>query len=236
MARSVRVIALLAILAPAPLLAVHSPAATSDPGSTAVDPSPRTAHAGPAGDAAPGSRSPAGERCLVCGSPVDADGLALIHRGRRVPLHREACLDHWEAHSAELFASLRPRGALFQEPAEPASPLRGAWFLFGCYVLLGLVCGAAAGYLALHRGLPPVRWFFAGLALNVLSLAVLLTRSRRDLSRLPAGVPPGLVKVPLTHPPASCPGCGAGNHPAARACSSCGAVLSSHVQPETDRA
>jgi hypothetical protein len=176
-----------------------------------------------------------GEICLACDQPVQGTDLLLIHRGRRVPLHRGACFDAWSRNPDAMFAALQPRGALFQEPEESMSPLRDAWFAFGAYVLLGLIFGAACAYTAVGRGHAPVRWFFAGLAVNAVALAILLARPRADLSNLPAGVPPGLRKVPTTRAGVPCPKCGSLNHPAARRCSSCGAALQPSVAAETAR-
>ena len=186
----------------------------------------------------PRSTSPReGEVCLACGQPVrEGQGLAITYRGRQVALHRGACLETWNLHREALFASLQPRGALFQEPAESPSPLKDAWFLFGAYVVVGLVAGAACAYLAVGRGLAPIPWFFAGLAGNVIALAAVLTRPRADLSRFPAGIPPGLAKVPTTLSPRSCPACGAENHPAAGKCIDCGGPLEPAAEPETARA
>ena len=86
------------------------------------------------------------------------------------------------------------------------------------------------------RGLRPLPWFFAGLLGNVAALFVLLTAAKRGTVAAPAGVPPGLAKVPVTHAPVSCAQCGHSNHPAAQACSHCHAALSPTVQSEVTRA
>src|SRR5262245_35641311 len=64
-----------------------------------------------------------GDTCIVCGQSVGSDDLALVYRGRRVTLHRGACLGAWRERREAIFASRQPRGALFQEPAEQPSPL-----------------------------------------------------------------------------------------------------------------
>lgn len=176
-----------------------------------------------------------GEICLACDQPVLGTDLLLIHRGRRVPLHQGPCFDAWGRNPEAMFASLQPRGALFQEPEESISPLRDAWFAVGLYVLLGLIFGAACAYAAVGRGHAPLRWFFAGLAVNVVALVILLARPRADLSKLPAGIPPGLRKVPTTRTAVPCPKCGSLNHPAARRCAACGAGLQPSVAAETAR-
>jgi hypothetical protein len=117
----------------------------------------------------------------------------------------------------------------------PERPMGRGWLWLGLYVTAGLVAGAACAYLAVGRALRPLPWFLAGLAGNVVALAILATRPAGDRRALPEGVPPGLVKVATTHAPAACPVCGATNHPAAAACSACGAALSPTVQAETAR-
>jgi len=166
-----------------------------------------------------------GELCLVCRQPVGTGDVAVIHRGRRVPLHADACMAAWNAGADSIFTSLQPRGALFQEPSNRPSALASGWFLFGIYIVTGLILGAVCGYVAVARGLSPLLWFFAGLVLNLIALGVLLTRTRADTSRLPAGIPSGLVKVPTTRDPVPCLSCSAENHPAANRCAACGATL-----------
>jgi hypothetical protein len=46
--------------------------------------------------------------------------------------------------------------------------------------------------------------------------------------------PAGMWKVPLTNSPVGCGACGAGNHPSARECSSCGGRLSPAVTSEAE--
>ena len=184
--------------------------------------------------AAPGPRD--GEICLACGRPVGQGDAAVSYRGRRFVLHRGGCLDLWNDGPETLFARLQPRGALFQEAAEPSSPLLGGWLLFGLYVVAGLLSGAVCAYGALTKGLPPLPWFFAGLAFNVLAIGVLASRRARDLSAFPEGVLPGLTKVPATRSPGACGSCGEPHHPAARRCLACGARLAPGIEPEESRA
>ena len=176
-----------------------------------------------------------GEACLVCRQPVGAGDAALIHRGRRVTLHSDACMAAWNAGAESIFGSMQPRGALFQEPSTRPSPLASGWFMLGIYILAGLVTGAACGYMAVARGLSPLPWFFAGLAINVIALGLLLTRGRADTSKLPAGIPSGLAKVPTTRAPAPCLTCGAGNHPSASRCTACGATLLPSAESDLQR-
>lgn len=196
----------------------------------------RAGEEGSSSEPGPRSLAPEAEEiCLACGTPVRASDRLIVHRGRRVPLHEGECVEAWNANRETLFAALQPRGALFQEHEAFDSPLRHVWIALGIYIVVGLILGAACGYIAVSRGHAPIPWFFAGLAVNLLALAALLCRPRGDLSRLPGGVPRGLAKVPTTRPPRPCPKCGSENHPAARRCARCGGALQPAVAPETER-
>lgn len=182
-------------------------------------------------DEHPGS----GEQCLVCGRRIyGEDVVELRYKGRTFHV-AEPMLGDFEEEPERYFRKLQPRAALFDEEQVRDRPLASGWLLFGLYVLAGLLCGALAAYLAVGHGRRPLPWFFAGLALNVLAPAALAALPRGDLSALPAGVPPGLAKVPTTRAPAACPVCGSPNHPAARRCSACGAALAPGAEPETAR-
>lgn len=116
----------------------------------------------------------------------------------------------------------RPRGGLFSEEGPSGRPLSLGWFVLGLYVLVGLVFAGASAQLAVHKALPPIPWFFAGLFFNAVAYLVLLTRPPGDASEFPAGIPRGLRKVPCTYYSEECPGCGYGNHPGAHCCLGCG--------------
>ncbi|MCZ6735652.1 MAG: hypothetical protein O7C65_07685, partial [Planctomycetota bacterium] len=133
------------------------------------------------------------------------------------------------------FSQLQVLGALFDERAPAETPPHQFWLFLGLYVLAGLVAGGACGYLAVCKGLPPVRWFFAGLLVNVAAIAALLCMHKSRAFAAPAGIPAGLCKVPTTYAPVYCPHCGAENHPATGACSDCGAAMQPSVTAETDR-
>ncbi|MFO0984239.1 MAG: hypothetical protein U1E76_21375 [Planctomycetota bacterium] len=184
--------------------------------------------------AAAGAPARAGSRCLVCGGACGQGDVEILHCGRRVALHTAlCCYDDFKRDPDAYFAAMQARGALFQEPPSPEQPMRFGWFAFGAYVLIGLVFGALCAYVAVGRGLRPLPWFGAGLVVNAVALAVLLTRERADLSALPGGVPAGLRKVPRTRPPVACSACGTLNHPSAAACSNCGAAFKPLVTAET---
>jgi hypothetical protein len=176
-----------------------------------------------------------GEYCTVCGSPLTEDDVALIVKGRRFPVDK-SMVDVFLKNPQAYFRTKQIRGALFQEELQAAgatqSALTGGWFLFGLYILTGLVCAGLSGYVAVSKGLPAIPHFFAGFFLSVFGLLYVLTRSPHVK---PGTVPRGLVKVPVTHAPVPCPACGNTNHPAAVRCAACGAVLAPKLQSDMAR-
>src|SRR5262249_44998082 len=67
----------------------------------------------------------AGERCTVCGTPLGQDDVALMVRGRRVPLNK-SMVDAFLADKEKYFAQQQPRAALFQEELDvPAGVAQG---------------------------------------------------------------------------------------------------------------
>jgi hypothetical protein len=176
-----------------------------------------------------------GEYCTVCGSPLTEDDVALIVKGRRFPVDK-SMVDVFLKNPQAYFRTKQIRGALFQEELQAAgatqSALTGGWFLFGLYILTGLVCAGLSGYIAVSKGLPAIPHFFAGFFLSVFGLLYVLTQSSHVK---PGTVPRGLVKVPVTHAPVPCPACGNTNHPAAVRCAACGAVLAPKLQSDMAR-
>ena len=171
-----------------------------------------------------------GEQCLVCGQTVHGDEVVEIRfRGRRFVV-KASMLGDFEGDPDQYFAALEARSALFDEMAArpEVSPL---WLWVGGYIFVGLLFAALCGYLAVSRGLAPVSWFFAGLAGNVAALVVLLVTPRGLAA---ANLPGGLTKVPRTHTPVACDGCGASNHPAASRCAGCNAALQPTAASETE--
>ncbi len=176
-----------------------------------------------------------GEQCIVCGQAIEGGEIVEIrYKGRTFHVAAKM-LGDFEAEPDAYFQRLQARSALFDERAMEGRRAPKGWLWFGGYVLIGLVFAALCGYLAVSRSLSPLPWFFAGLAGNVAALAVLLATRRGDASALPAGVPAGLAKVPVTHAAMPCPGCSEANHPAASRCSGCGAALAPAFEPETAR-
>lgn len=181
-------------------------------------------------------RRPAdGEQCIVCKLPTrQGDIVEVRYKGRRFHVSAKMLAD-FEADPEAYFRDLEAHGGLFDEAAMETPPMRTGWLLFGVYVLVGLVAGAACSYVALDHGLPAWGWFFAGLAANVMAVAVVLLRAR---GAAPAAgrARRGPRKIPVTHSPVACGHCGESNHPAAAACASCGRALEPSVEPEMARA
>ena len=178
-----------------------------------------------------------GERCIVCGMPLTEDDVALLVRGRRVPLKR-SMVDSFLNHQDEFFSKLQPKGALFQENLEaPRGVAQGGidvhWFAFGAYVLLGLVFGGLSAYAAVARGLPARRYFLLGFFFLFIGYGY---APSRPYQVPPESIPSGLVKVPDTHAPVLCPKCGAANHPSAERCTDCGNPLEPIYKSEVSRA
>jgi hypothetical protein len=106
------------------------------------------------------------------------------------------------------------------------------WFLFGLYILIALFFAGLSAYAALSKGLPPISTFFMGFFLSALGYLYVLTRPaviKKD------EIPVGLVKVPTTSAPVSCPACGYNNHPSAKKCAGCGNQLEAQMQSEVAR-
>lgn len=178
-----------------------------------------------------------GDYCTVGNVPLDTlQDVALIVRGRRVPLHR-TMVDSFMRTQEKYFSQQQPKGALFQEELSAAkgaalAGVTSGWFLFGLYVLVALVFAGLSGYTAVSKGLPPIPNFFIGFFLSALGYLYVLTRPA--VARK-GEIPEGLVKVPLTHTPVPCAACGYQNHPSAKQCVGCGGKLQPVLQSEVAR-
>ncbi len=177
------------------------------------------------------------ELCTVCGAELTRDDVALIVRGRRIPL-RQAHVETFLNNLERSFSSRQPKSALFQEdvsapPGTAQGGISQGWFLFGLLVLSSLILGGLSGYRALSMGLPPLAPFFIGFFLNLPGFLYVISRPA-DPGR--GRVPKGLVKVPETATPAPCPACGEVNHPTARRCLRCGKALHPSQPSEVTRA
>lgn len=167
----------------------------------------------------------------MCPQPIEGEALVVHYRGRTFTFHAGPCEQHWHDERDNVFATMSPNGALFAESPVLAERLWRGWFGFGIYVLVGLICGTVAAYLAIGRGQSAAKWFFLGLLINVFALILLLLSPRLAVQG-PQGVPSGLRKVPVTRAPQRCSHCGAENHPAARRCLACKEDLESSVATE----
>jgi hypothetical protein len=179
-----------------------------------------------------------GDYCTVGNVPLDTlQDVALIVRGRRVPLHR-TMVDSFMRTQEKYFSQKQPKGALFQEelsaPAGAAlAGINTGWFLFGLYVLVALVFSGLSGYTAVAKGLPPIPYFFIGFFLSALGYLYVLTR---PAAAKKGEIPAGLVKVPATNSPVPCATCGYNNHPSAKQCAGCGGKLQPLIESEVVRA
>jgi len=178
-----------------------------------------------------------GEQCLVCRKQIyDEDVVEIRFKGRTFHVGLRF-LGDFEDDPQRYFASLQARSALFDENAVGGGrSMAFGWLWLGVYVLGGLVCSALCGYIAVCKALSPLPWFFAGLAGNLAGLGLVMFVPRGDITALPAGIPPGLCKVPTTRAPVACPSCGIANHPSAQRCPGCGHALTPTVESEARRA
>lgn len=174
-----------------------------------------------------------GEQCLVCGFPIYGKNIVEIRYQGRTFYVAKPLLKRFARDPDKYFHKLQARSVLFDEGALKTTPLAMGWLIAGLYVLAGLVFAAVCGYVAVHRALSPIPWFFAGLAGNVAGLVLVFLAPKGDASRLPAGIPAGLAKVPMTRSPAACRACGTPNHPSATVCSGCRGELTPTVDSET---
>lgn len=181
-----------------------------------------------------GEKAGDGEQCLVCGNAIHEGQVREFRYKGRTFWVSEKMVGEFEADPDAYFKKIQARAALFDEGSMPERQISGFWLGFGLYVLIGLLAAALSGYLAVGKGLEVRPWFAAGLLLNVFAVVAVALKPRAAVD-LPAGIPGGLAKVPVTRQPASCPHCGAPNHPAAAVCASCGGALQPNVEPETAR-
>jgi hypothetical protein len=174
-----------------------------------------------------------GDICIVCNQPVGPDDRAYRVEGQRVPVHAGPCNARLQANPSKYLARIRPEGNQFLD-AESAIQWKASWrwMVLGCYIVLGLMFGGLCGYAAVNRGAPAIRWFVAGMLLNVFAyLALIIRLSHRALGEAD-GLSAGLSKVPATRMPVECPACGKANHPAATRCSRCQGNLKPQVTSE----
>jgi hypothetical protein len=181
-------------------------------------------------------KSEPGEKCAVCGTSLSEEDVALIFKGRRVPLDREMVTEFLK-NPERYFIDLQPKGALFQENGNSSGStalggVSGEWFLAGLFLLVSLIFAGLSGYAAVSKGLKPIPHFFLGLTCNIFGYVYTLTRP--SFSK-PAEIPHGLAKIPSTSNPIPCDACGTLNHPSAKACTGCAASLNPRIESEVAR-
>jgi len=171
-----------------------------------------------------------GDRCVVSGLSLDHDDIVLLVKGRRVPMKKEALSIFLDSRD-KYFSKFEPKGALFTEDITLSERLSMGWFVFGIYVLIGLVFGAITSHCAVEKGLKPVPWFLSGFFLNIFGYIVVAVKR----SEAHGEIPKGFGKIPLTVEPNVCRGCGHENHPSAKSCSSCSTALNPRTTSEIER-
>jgi YHS domain-containing protein len=169
---------------------------------------------------------PPGYRCPVDGQIVHDRQRPIEWEGRRYFADSDACVRRFEQDPERFARRVEPRAALFAAGAPSRS---SPWLLVvSVYLVVGLLSGGVAAYLAVGRGVAGFRWFLVGLAGNVVGLALAWSA----LGSRPVTAPPGLAKAAATADPESCPSCGRTNHPSAERCAGCGAALSPATRSE----
>ena len=103
-----------------------------------------------------------GDHCTVSGKPLGPGDVCLLVDGRRVPLKKEA-VDIFLNNQEKYFSKLQPKSALFTESMGNSKSLSINWFIFGIYILVGLIFAALTSHTAVGKGLKPIPWFFTGL-------------------------------------------------------------------------
>ena len=82
-----------------------------------------------------------GDHCTVSGKRLGPGDVCLLVDGRRVPLKKEA-VNIFLNNQEKYFSKLQPKSALFTEDMGQPYSLSLGWFIFGIYVLIGLLFAA----------------------------------------------------------------------------------------------
>lgn len=172
-------------------------------------------------------------QCLVCGKYHKNGQNSITYKDIKHPLCSVNCEAHFrEAENAgsldQITAKIEPRAALFQADSNEKPALYRHFFWFGCIMLIGLLFGGAAAYLAVQKGLNAWSAFLLGLFLNIIGFAIVLSKSEQKKPFTSKG----LSKVPKTRNEIICPECEHSNHPAATQCIECGHKLKSTIRSE----
>ena len=165
-----------------------------------------------------------GETCAVCNTRLSRDDVAFLIDGQRLAVMREM-REALLGEPLTYLARYKPEGMMFS--GERRDGVAGVYFWLGAWVLAGLLFGGLNAHMALGRGLAPAMWFALGF---VFTAPASLALWRRPRSASSMG---GLKRIGSTRHPVDCPACGASNHPAANACSSCRAPMVPSANSET---
>lgn len=174
-----------------------------------------------------------GEVCTVCEKPVKSGDLVYLVDGQRIAVHAGECDAALRAHPQRWLARLAPKGGAFLG-TDARVALTSAWLYSGLYVVVGLIFAALCAQRSLRTGYSPGSGLLLGLVFNVLGYLFVITRPNRGV-KAPAGVPPGLHKIPTTYEPQPCPKCGDQNHPSATRCLGCGSALAPRIGSEVEK-
>ena len=171
--------------------------------------------------------------CLVCGRIHENGDHMVEYKGMDIPLCSAGCFEHYNEAVLNgkldpITAKIEPRAALFQEDSNQKDPLTKSFFWLGYYVLLGLVFGGLASYLAVQRGSNPWSGFLLGFFLNVVGFILVRLKPKRKIPFYSEG----LTKVPTTRSEIICPKCGHSNHPSAKKCIECDQKMKSPIRSE----
>ncbi len=173
--------------------------------------------------------------CLVCGQMHTAGDFQVSYKGMEIPLCSEGCQTHYEEARANgaldpITAKLEPRSALFQADSNSNPALRQHFLFIAYYVVIGLIFGGGAAYVAVQKGADAWSWFLAGLCLNVLGFLLIMMKPAAKVQFSSKG----LSKVPVTQDESRCPSCGHSNHPSAKKCSECAVALTPTTVSEVE--
>ena len=175
--------------------------------------------------------------CLVCGKLHSDADYVVRYKAQEMLLCSQACLDRFRELEQggkldPLTAKVEPRSALFQTDSSPKPQMSRTYFVVGLLVLIGLVCGGAASYVAVQKGHGSWSAFALGFVLNVVGLVFVWMKPKREMLFTSSG----LTKIPSTRDERACPACGHANHPSARACNACRAPLTPAAPSEVELA
>lgn len=175
---------------------------------------------------------PSGLHCPVDRETVRNREFGTRFRGRRYYMDREDCQKIFLADPERFAKAIEPRASLFASPRPDRTSYGPFVLYFGILIVVALFFSASTSYVAIQKGLDGKRWFWGGFFFNVIALALVLTRGRKEMLFRSDGV----RKTPATYEPGACPKCGKLNHPSANRCSRCGQALEALVQSDVARA